>query len=432
MIYSEPPLVLTETTISDALGSASLASLPTPEPKCDVRLAPTTPLVERLWRIALSDIEANIVETEGGKYFGAGNSFGATVYTRDISYSGVLGLNRLYPQLMLDSIRHTRNVRYDLKFRVPKEYSIKDIQVPWIEEDKTEGEFVDEWKTNSYTRRTDDVIWLWCTADLLSANEFEQEWEWLYETGSRFFSEFYQPFYDPNDGLYFGQASFVDIHFPGRKTSGYPQDWSIEDCVMIKSLSTNCLYVLGLNAMSQAASRTGRESEAKTWSDRSEALKRSIVRELRSDDGTFTYFKDRNGGLQKRRDALGSALAVLSGVVSGESAKLALEYYPVTDGGVPLFHPFFDEDNRYHNNSSWPFVDTFFIKALEESDGINRTALNAALLARTCIIDGTFHEVTYYPAKEVIGSKSQLWSASAFVDTCLRAGLVKEFAEKSN
>ena len=105
MHYNKAPLSLTDTSITDALGTIELKELPEPQPKCAVRLKGTTPLVERLWRIALSDIEKNVVETPDGCYLGAGKSFGVTVYTRDISYSGILGVNALYPDLMLNSIR---------------------------------------------------------------------------------------------------------------------------------------------------------------------------------------------------------------------------------------------------------------------------------------------------------------------------------------
>jgi len=154
-------------------------------------------------------------------------------------------------------------------------------------------------------------------------------------------------------------------------------------------------------------------------------LKDAIRRQLRREDGTLSYFKDKQGVLQERREALGCALAVLSGVVTGGEATAALKDYPVTDGGVPLFHPFFPEPDWYHNNSSWPFVDTFFLKALEVFDGVDRSAQNAALLARTCIGNGSFHEVTDYRTRAVRGSGSQLWTAAAFLDTCRRAGLVK-------
>jgi len=60
--------------------------------------------------------------------------------------------------------------------------------------------------------------------------------------------------------------------------------------------------------------------------------------------------------------------------------------------------------------------------AKEKAFGIDCTAQNAALLARTCLQDGTFHEVVNMQTKEPFGSSSQLWSAAAFIDVCRRAG----------
>ena len=81
------------------------------------------------------------------------------------------------------------------------------------------------------------------------------------------------------------------------------------------------------------------------------------------------------------------------------------------------------EDRPYvRNNSSWPFVDTFFLKAMELADGQSHVALNAALLAHSCMGEGTFHEVIDYRTREAKGSARQLWTAAAFIDVCQRAG----------
>jgi hypothetical protein len=396
-----------------------------PRSNLNIRLKNAPEIMEKLWQIALTDVESNIVETEDGKYFGAGKIFGVVVFTRDISYSGVLGLNKLYPEIMKQSLRATRDVRLRLGFKVLKEYVLENIDVPWQPEEISEVGFAQKYHTNSYCRRTDDVVWLWAAYDLFSNHGTDEDWEWLYKTGNRFFKEFYDPFFDLNDNLYFGQASFIDIHGVGHKATGYPQNWDIKDCILIKALSTNCLYVRGLEVMSLVSNRLGHKKEAEKWNLRAENLRNAIRNELRNPDGTFSYFKDKNGELQPRREALGSALAVLMGIVKDEEARLALKNYPVTEAGVPLFHPFFPEDNYYHNNTSWPFVDTFFIKALEKSDGKDRTELNAALLARTCVDDGTFHEVVDFRNKKPGGSGSQLWTAASFIDVCFRAGLVK-------
>ena len=62
--------------------------------------------------------------------------------------------------------------------------------------------------------------------------------------------------------------------------------------------------------------------------------------------------------------------------------------------------------------------------AKEMADDKSYTAQNAALLARTCVDEGSFHELVDWNTKKPMGSGSQLWSASAFVNVCLRAGIV--------
>lgn len=431
MILHQPPLILAENNITDARQTISLEQLPDPQPQCRLRLEETTPLMERLWRVALADCEKNIVRAGDADYFGAGANYSVRVYTRDISYSGVLGLNQVYPDMMLNSIKHTRRIREQLGFHVSRGYTVDEINVEWCEEDIREGDFLKKYHTNSYSRRTDDVIWLWCAADLLERQGWADEWQWLYETGNRFFETFYQPFYDVTDGLYYGQASFIDVHDLHHRGTGYPEGWSIADCILVKSLSTNCLYVLGLEAMARAAIHLKRGREAAEWSQKAIDLREAVNRELRFDNGTYAYLKEHGGGLQPRREALGTALAVLSRVANSVDAELALAGHPVSDGGVPLLHPFFPHERWYHNNSSWPFVDTFFLQAKEMAERRDYTALNTALLARTCIEDGTFHEVTDYRTREIKGSGSQLWSAAAFVNTCLRAQIPTGLAHQA-
>lgn len=425
MHYHSDGLTLTDTSVTDALGTTTLDDLADPQPQHPLRLADASPLMERLWRIALCDIESNIVETDKGRFFGAGTSFGSIVYTRDISYAGILGLNRLYPDIMEASLKHTRRVRRRMGFTVSRGHAVPRIDVDWNEEELSERELVSKYGTNGYTRRTDDVIWLWAAGELYERHGTHDDWQWVYDTGREFFERFYTPFFDPTDGLYRGQASFVDIHFAEHKSTGYPPQWSIGDCVMGKAVSTNCLYLIGMQVMARACEKIGRHSEVAQWQAHAADLRRAITTHLRLPSGTYLYLRDRDGAVQPRRHALGEALLVLSGAAEGIDAERALTGYPISGFGMPLFDPFFEQDTFYHNNSSWPFVDTLYLKALECASGGTHAARNAALLARTCRRDGGFHEVVDMRDGSVCGSGSQLWSAAAFVDVCLRAGLVK-------
>ena len=414
------PLQLRPDSLSDSLGTIRLEDLPDLHPQHKGRLKNPTPLIEKLWRIALSDVEKNIVTSAKGTYLGAGTAFGTTVFTRDIAYSGLLGLNRLYPDLIRESLEYTRRLHLEAMFTVPKGYCVEDIDVDWNEIDLSEKEYAKNYEAN-YMRRTDDVIWLWCAGDLAEREDSLEIWKWIYDRGTECFEKLYQPFFDPSDGLYRGQASFIDVHFSWKKATGYPQDWTIGDCVRIKATSTNCLYAKGLAVMATAAAKLGHKEESGQWRARSEAVKEAISRELKFKNGTFSFFKYPNGSLENRRECLGTAFVVLLEIVRGEEGAQALAGYPVTDAGIPLFHPFFTTiDQCYHNHSTWPFADNFFLQALEKSDGQDRSGLKAALLARTCREDGSFHELVDFRDKSIHGSKSQLWTAAAFLGTCLR------------
>lgn len=419
-------LTLADDRVTDHLGTVQLGDLLDLQPDHPARLWGATPLEERLWRIALADIEDNIVETDRARYFGAGRTFGATVFTRDISFSGVLGLNRLYPKLMRDSLRFTRDVRLELGFKVTPPYAVEGLGIDWDIEDLPGRGFIEKYKTNCYVRRTDDVIWLWAAGDLQERSGEPDGWEWIYDTGKECFNRFYAPFFDESDGLYRGQATFVDIAWPGRPASGYPSDLDIADCVMLKALSTNCLYVRGLQVMASAARETGREEEGGQWDALADRLAEAIRTELRREDGALAYYKASDGRLSDRRDALGSALAVLLGVVDGDDARAALADYPFTGRGAPLIFPFYPDAGFYHNYSAWPFVDAFFAGALERAEGVDCTGRQAAVLARVCRDAGGFRELVDFRTGEPCGSEHQLWSAAGFVDACYRAGLVED------
>jgi hypothetical protein len=423
-LYDSSGLKMDAVSVRDSLRTIRLEDLRDVQPACPVRLQGVTPLTERLWRVALGDIEKNIVTAGGVTYFGAGKEFGASVYERDIAFSGVLGCNALYPDIMLSSFKFTRALRRKLGFTTSRSHAIAEIPAPWEPLDLAQREYFLKFHTNEITRRTDDVIWIWAAEDLLMKLD-QPDWAWLYSEGTWFFENIYRYFYDESDGLYRGQATFVDVHMEFKQQSGYPTAWGLRECIMSKAVSTNALYFQAMEVLSRTASRLGHSADAVLWAQRADDLKKAMCREMRHPDGTFTYLKTRDGKLLKQRHALGEALAVRFGVVEGDEARAALAGYPVTDAGVPLIYPFFnhpDNPQIYHDQASWPFADTFFLAAKEKAFGIDCTAQNAALLARTCVQDGTFHEVVNMNTKEPFGSGSQLWSAAAFIDVCRRAG----------
>jgi hypothetical protein len=284
---------------------------------------------------------------------------------------------------------------------------------------------METYRTNNYVRRTDDVVWLWAAAELVELLDDPDYAAWVYETGCEFFRRFYDPFHDESTGLYRGQACFIDIAFPGKHASGYPMDAGIAETALVRATSTNCLYVIGMNAQASLAGTLGKAGEAEAWRERASGLAEAIRVHLLDDAGRPIYYLSRSGEPSDRREALGSALTVLSGVLTGDAACRAVDY-PVTPIGVPLIHPFYDDDRMYHNNSSWPFVDALFLWAAEQATGVDRKGELVALLGRTTAPDGTFHELVDMRTGTVCGSSRQLWTAAGYINVCLRAGLVDE------
>ncbi len=440
-LYEQGPLVMAEDSVRDAIGAYSLAKLPNPEPKCRVRLQGDniTPLTERLWKIALDDAEHNLVTSESGTvYFGAGSQYGLRIYERDIAVSGVLGLNRFYPEIMLSSLKVAREIRKELGYKVSAPLVVKEIDAPWEVIAQIDKEIMAKYRTNSYTRRTDDVAWLWAVDDLFTLHPKLADWAWMAENGELFFKDFYAPWFDQSDGLYRGQPLFHDI-----QSSAYPKGMSIADCVLLKSLATNCLYYRGMQAMAKACEKSGRTvAENRQWLDRAAALKAAILKTFTQPDGALAYYKDRHGKLMLNRSGYATAFAVIFGIVEGNAAKAAYAGFPTPDNGIPLFFPFIadTEGSVWHNQASWPFCDTFFLWGKSIADGKDYTDYNAALLARsigTAIKPqkakedqaeadgfGSFHEYITLPDGFIHGSGRQLWSAAAYLNVCIRAGLV--------
>jgi hypothetical protein len=432
-VYEKGPLVLKANSLEDGLGQFVTADLPSVTPKSTIALKPeATPLTKKMWAIALNDVELNLITNKYGTYFAAGRRYTDRVYTRDISYAGILGLNALYPKEMMTSLRVTRNVVSKMGYKVSTEEVVKEIDAPWeaITDDKKQ--IMALFKSNSITRRTDDVVWVWAADDLFKSHPEVADWSWFYTNGKNNFEMFYAPWYDKTDGLYKGQNTFQDL-----QSDGYPDGYSQADCVLLKSTSTNCLYYKAMLSLANAAQKCNLPEEAEVWTQKAESLKKAILKELQLPDGTFTYFKDRNGKVLPNQHNLGTSFAILFGIVKGEAARKAIDNYPSNQYGTPLIHPFLGKGKGDHNAAAWPFCDTFFLQAKEIADGKDYTAYNAALLARTMGTKfsdkrdkewggfGSFHEKVPLPSGLISGSGSQLWTSAAFMNVCLRANIVE-------
>lgn len=386
-------------------------------------------VLRSMWYAALEDIKKNYcMDIEGTRMFAAGGynnhkNWNGLTFNRDTCYSGVLALNALYPKEILACLKKIREIRGKLKFACmpgTKLVGVNGVEVFDLEFEEFKARF----HKNSAVFKTDDVVWLWCAYDLLMKSSID-EWDWLYETGKQNFEELYTPFYDPNDGLYFGQPTFIDVG-----CNGYPENFgyrtldAYNNGVWVKASSTNSLYYKALCVMAEAARRVGKPEEAPTWERQADKLKNAIRNELRFDNGTFSYFKHKDGELEQRREVLGTAFPVLFGIVESEDAKSALAGYPITSCGAPLLHPFYDNEKVLHNNSMWPFADTFLLLAFEKAYGESYVEENLLIMINS-VKNGHLYEFRNLLTNQMSGSVAQLWTIVGFVNTCIRGGLTE-------
>ncbi len=382
-----------------------------------------------LWNTALDDVEKNyMMETRFGKTFAAGahgafSGWKNLAFNRDTSYSGLLALNSLFPDKMLESLKTIRQVRLNLGWACYPEFVLRGIDGVEIYTELSLDDFRNKFFKASSINKTDDVCWIWCAFDLLmKMNADISEWEWLYGNGVECFRRLYDPFYSDEYGLYFGQPTFIDVG-----SNGYPPEFGFKTeearnkGVWLFASSTNCLYYKALRVMEYTAKKLGKLEEVEKWRVRAEKLKEAILENLRFPDGTFTYFMYPDGKHEERREVLGNAFPVLCGVVDGDDAKKCVENYPVTELGAHLIIPFYDNTSSLHNNSTWPFADTFLLLAKEQALGEDFTELNIEIL-KNMAKENSMCEFRNTVTGQISGQKAQLWSCAALLNTLVRAG----------
>lgn len=409
--------------------------------------------LKKAWDLAVFEAEANIQPCPyGGEYFTAGGRGGwfNMLFGQDTTGIGLLSYNRLYPDVMKNQLRSYALARLNIGFMGPDGWVFEDC-------DRSIELKMDVWTPNSrafceryfmspaLNRTGQDVGWIWAAGDLFDVCGDKLDWAWLFGMGELFFDYFYKPLYDEADGLYCGTASFIDAGTPG-----YPaalgefrtQEARNNSATRIKPASTNAIYVRSMDVLAHAAEVLGREADAVKWRTRANSLREAIKGNLRFPDGTFAYFKHKDGTLEPRREALGAAYCVLADVVTGDEAvaALALDKLLFDKGGVSLFYPFYEDVKHcYHNNSAWPFASTFYYMACEKATGKSFMEQDAVQLANSIGVPtdklnrisvgaledyqtGTFYEFTKWATQKASGANAQSWTIAAFMNLCLRNG----------
>ena len=404
----------------------------------DIRFNGNDEILREMWETAKDDVCKNFcMDTDFGRTFAAAAygkfaNWKKLAFNRDTSYSGLLALNSLYPEEMYSSIKVIRKIRLRLGWSCFPEFVIRGLDGVTVH-DLSFDEFKERFGVSSSIHQTDDVSWMWCAYDLfLKINADVADYRWLYDTANECFDRFYEPFYDKKFGLYHGQATFIDVG-----SNGYPVDFGMKTeesrnkGIRVMASSTNALYFKALCIMEDIARMLDLDGERKAWGKKAATLRSAILKHLRFPDGKFAYFMHPDGRLENRREALGTAFPILTGLVTGEDAKNCIKDYPIGEHGADLITPFFDNPSTLHNNASWPFADTFLLMAKEIAEGTDESEHNIRIL-KNAATDLHMREFRNALTDELCGQTAQLWSCAALLGTLVRAGLTSAKKELVN
>ena len=234
--------------------------------------------------------------------------------------------------------------------------------------------------------------------------------------------------FDPADGLYRGEESFLDW-----REQSYPV-WTRDNVLpiaMSKALSTNVAHYFLLRTAADYSgmnNQPGLESKYAKWAD---DLKEAINRQFYEPKAGLyrAYLLSEDGGFEipvERYELLGESLAILTGVADAERARSIINKYPAGPFGPPVVWPEERTEFIYHNQSIWPFVTAYWIKAAQKAGNAEAVdagiqslerlaALNLSNMENYDFMTGLSRVDTGPRKGPQINSRRQLWSAAGYL-----------------
>jgi hypothetical protein len=388
------------------------------EPAGRAYLEGAQPLFNGLYALALEEVAQNSVDLiangdyrEGApfslKAFQTGEMW-SFVWTRDLAYAVDLGLAGLDPERCLESLL--------FKTSEPKPGVV--ATGPQILQDTGSG--------GSYPVSTDRVVWALGFRRLLpqlAPEERRRVIERVYPILAATVTQDRALVFDPADGLYRGEQSFLDW-----REQTYPAGTArdVLPIALSKALSTNVLHYVILNLAAELAP-AGDSARYAAWAGE---LKAAINRGFYdAEAGLYaTYlYTDLLYPLRVRRyDLLGNSLAILTGIADPGQARSCLARYPTGPHGPPVVWPQEQGTHIYHNHAIWPFVTAYWALAGRAAGNarvvdqathslVRGAALNLSNMENLDWASGRRYAEIPGMSGPPINSPRQLWSVAAYV-----------------
>ncbi|MBR4531155.1 hypothetical protein IKO70_01940 [bacterium] len=366
---------------------------------------------------AISDYSMNNGESVPCDCFETGANW-HYVWTRDTAYAVHSSVAFLEPQKSKNS----------LKFKISERKSAVGGGNMQIVQDTGSG--------GSWPVSTDRVVWALGAMETLKnleGSDYDSFLSDSYEAIKNTLEADRLHVYDSEDGLYRGEQSFLDW-----REQTYPK-WTADNTKhigMSKTLSTNVLHYMAMTIAASMAEELGKTTEAAQFTTQAENLKNAIKSAFYlADKKTFSTMKTTflDSSAVDKRDLLGEALTVLSGVADNAQTAEIIGEYPVTEAGPAVIFPQEPDTKIYHNRAVWPFVTSYGLRAAAKAGNdkfyenafmslVRGAALNLSNMENFefTTLSAWYDDATYPQLSgPEVNSRRQLWSVAGFLSMVL-------------
>jgi hypothetical protein len=279
-------------------------------------------------------LEEMIKAIEPDSTFRTGKEW-AGVWTRDISYSIILSMAHLQPQVAKNSLLKKVNKRKRI-----------------IQDTGTGG---------AYPASTDRMIWAVAAWEVYTATGDKDWLKLAYEIVKNSIEDDLLNCYDPITHMVKGESSFLDW-----REQTYPKWMQPADIFESECLGTNAAHYQANKVLSLMAKSLNHSEIANKHKAIAEKIKSGINKWLwLPEKGYYAqYLYGRNSKIvSPRSEALGEALCILFGIADKQKATSIIASVPQTEFGISCIFPQIPNIPPYHNNAVWPFVQTYWALA---------------------------------------------------------------------
>lgn len=294
-------------------------------------------------------LEEMLMAIEPDSTFRTGKEW-AGVWTRDISYSIILSMAHMQPEIAKKSLmRKVKNKRI-------------------VQDTGTGG---------AYPVSTDRIVWATAAWEVYKFTGDRAWMEYAYEIIKNSVEDDLLNARDPQTGLMKGESSFLDW-----REQTYPVWMQPADIYQSENLGTNAVHYQANKVLSAMAKLLEKPAEAARYDSIASSIKSAIQKHLWMNDkgyhGQYLYGRS-HLILSPRSETLGEALCILFGITEEENMQKAVAGMPVTPFGASCIYPQIPGIPPYHNNGIWPFVQSYW--ALASAKAGNETAVMEQIAA---------------------------------------------------